>query len=198
MPEHVITEVGETTRQYKDNYGDKVVYYVRLENVVAETPNQAFELHKQATSKPPEPGHKLDVKRFDKGDHNGVPFVRIYQNFTERSGGSGGSGGSDNYDRRPEHPRNEARMIHTSALSAAPDYYRLMREENIIAKPEGQQEFWAALRAVAGELTLTYKSALAGLAGPATSPQVAAEVPADTEGLQPAAGGAQTDDDIPF
>ena len=184
-------------REYTNKHGTALtVWRFGLAEARSGAPDGLFELHR--VKPPPKAGEKLAVERTQKGEFNDVPFTRLFLADTYQGGSGSGGGGSDNYDRRPEHPRNEARMIHTSAVSAAPDYYRLFREENLLAKPDSLDEAKSALRDIVGELERGYLVALAGLAGPASAPQVAAEVPADTEGLQPAAAGVKSDDDIPF
>lgn len=55
-------------------------------------------------------------------------------------------GSGDDYARRPDHPDNVARMKHTSALSAAPKYYEVLRTDGVIAKPTSKDHALATLR----------------------------------------------------
>jgi hypothetical protein len=98
------------------------------------TPKQGDELH-------------VDVSK-DKRGWKGKSAAR-----RDRSPLAGGS--SAGY-RNPPTPEEEARMRHTSALSAAPDYYRLLREENAIPKPENKDQMVATLEGIVTWLEGTY------------------------------------------
>jgi hypothetical protein len=121
------------------------------------------------------------------------------------SSSAGGGGRSsdppDRFDRKPEHPRNEVRMIHTSALSAAPAYYELLRTEGVIPQAESKAAALATLAGIVTWLENGYGPVLdAVVAEVKAAPQMnggGGEVPADTTGLQPAAA-SKADDDIPF
>lgn len=190
--QHTISAVSEKTREY----GDKIVYYVRLNEAEADVPSKAFELHKKKTSKPPAEGHRLDVKTFQKGDFQGSPFVKIIQDYKDApAGGGGGGGDSKNFDRRPEHPRNESRMIHTSSLSATPGYIEQMLTIGVAEQPKTWDEYWALVEKVASKLTHSYEVAMEPQQ---QLPVAGGEVPADTDGLAPAAAAAPDDDKIPF
>lgn len=182
-------------REYSDSYGAKRVYMVALENATAESASGLFELHKKQDSKPPEPGDLLNVERFIPGEFQGEQFVRIKQVYNQAAR----SGDSKSFDRRPEHPRNEARMIHTSALSAAPAYIEQMLTVGVLAQPSSEDDYWSLVSRVAGRLARSYAGALAGTESPQRELPVVSnggEVPADVAGLAPAPAGV--DDDVPF
>lgn len=192
-------ESARVDRTYSDQYGEKQVWLVRLENARAETPSGLFELHKKQDSKPPEPGDTLNVERFIPGDFQGEPFVRIKQVYNQAARGSGDS---KSFDRRPEHPRNEARMIHTSALSAAPAYIEQMLTVGALEQPSSEDDYWSLVSRVAGRLARSYEAALRGIEGgqqqvpPPAAGSNGGEVPADASGLVPAPAGVA--DDVPF
>ena len=76
-------------------------------------------------------------------EREGFPadFREIQRDGQGRQGGGGGRAQSaDQFERRPDHPLNAARMRHTSAIWAAPEYYRLFREESVVAKPESKAQ----------------------------------------------------------
>lgn len=139
-----------------------------------------------------------------KGDHA--------KSSKPKSGGGGGSGPglswkSAPYERGAEHPRNEARAIHTSAISAAPGYYELLRTEGVIPKAEDKASMLNTLAGIVTWLESGYLPVLDAVSAqalpvPPAAPQSASngapppEVPADTEGLTPAPAGVS--DDVPF
>lgn len=199
-----ITEARQG-RTYTGKHGDLVVWQVTLENAQPENGAAAFELHKKPGNTP-QPGDVIEVDRFAPGEHDGAPYVRIFAASQQSAGGSTSSsagGDSKNFDRRPEHPRNEARMIHTSAMSAAPSYIEQMLTIGVAAQPKDEDAYWALVGHVAGRLAKSYEKALGDTgAAPAASqgrsngsPQQA-EVPGDTAELVPAPAGVG--DSIPF
>lgn len=60
------------------------------------------------------------------------------------------------FDRRPDHPRQEARAIHTSALSAASAYIEQALTINAVAQPKDWEEYWTLVEMVIGKLEATY------------------------------------------
>lgn len=60
------------------------------------------------------------------------------------------------YERQPDHPLNVARARHTSAMSKAPDYYQLFREEGLLPKPDSQDRMKLNLVGVMTWLESTY------------------------------------------
>jgi hypothetical protein len=107
----------------------------------------------------------------------------------QRSSSAGGSGPglqwrSAPYERGAEHPRNEARIVHTVGLSEAREYYRLFREENFMEKPKDLDAAKRTLLAIADWLASTYDlDAVGASESLPVSAQAAEEVPADREGL---------------
>lgn len=125
---------------------------------------------------------------------------RLKRASRQGGGGNRGGGGKDdkNFDRRPEHPRNEARMIHTSSLSAAPSYISQMLAMGFLEVPKDEESYWLLVSATATRLTKSYRGVLKGTeSAPVSQPQLnGGEVPADTAGLTPAPAGVS--DDVPF
>lgn len=199
---YTVAAVSPQTRDYGEGSKANRVYYVKLNEAQPKNGVQAFELHKRQTSKPPEPGHKLDVKTFQEGNFNGKDFVKLILDYGDR-GGRSGSGGGDGpglrwksapYERGAEHPRNEVRMIHTAALSATPDFYRLLREENFIDKPKDKPDALRVLTSITQWLADSYPALLEDASG--SPPKPASEVPVDTDGLNPAQSEILAD--VPF
>lgn len=203
-------------RSYDGKHGRLVVWSVRLENATAENVSSGmFELHKKPGNTP-QPGDTVEVDRFSPGEFNGEPFVRIFAASQQQSaGGSTPSARSSDgpglawksapYERGAEHPRNEVRMIHTSALSAAPAYIDQMLTIGVAAQPKDEQAYWALVGHVAGRLAKSYAGALDGVSGaqaasqpPQNGSQQGMEVPADTREMAPAAAAGSDDSDIPF
>lgn len=140
-----------------------------------------------------------------KGDAAAKP--RSGSRSSSQSSGPGLEWRSAPYERGAEHPRNEARAIHTSALSAAPAYYELLRTEGVIPQAQDKPSALNTLAGIVRWLESGYAPVLAAVSGPAqASPQNGAargsqptlpeEVPADREGLTPAPAGV--DDSVPF
>lgn len=105
------------------------------------------------------------------------------------------------YERGAEHPRNEARAIHTSAVSAAPAYYELLRTEGVIPQAPDKASMLNTLSGIVAWLEGGYGPVLDAVSAPASGAgqngaERQQEIPADTEGLQPAATAA--DESIPF
>jgi hypothetical protein len=188
---HKVSTDPVRAREYDSKHGKMVVWRLGLEGVESTAPDGLFELHKKPGNEPAR-GDALQVKRRQEGEFNGEPFVRLFLDYTD----GGGDGGK--FDRRPEHPRNEARMIHTSALSAAPVYIEQMLTLSVVDQPADEAAYWALVSAVASRLTRTYARVLEGHAQAATGPENGAggEIPADARDLQPAKAAA--DDELPF
>ena len=203
---YTITEARQgRTYENKKGPGNLTVWYVALENARAESPDGSFELHKKEDSDPPKVGDLIDVEKSWAGEYNGDKFVRIKQvyNPTATDGRGVNSDAGGKFDRRREHPRNEARMIHTSALSATPGYIEQMLTLSLVKAPQDEDEFWKLVGHVATRLTRSYERAMepAGqeslpvqdLPTDVRGPQ---DLPADTAGLNN--GPAKTDASIPF
>ena len=94
--QYTISAVSSQTRDYESNGKSNRVYYVKLEGVEADVPSKAFELHQRQTSKAPSAGQSIDVKTFQKGDHEGTPYVKILKDWDAiKAKAGGGSQGSD-------------------------------------------------------------------------------------------------------
>lgn len=177
-------------REYTNKHKTQLtVWRLGLENAKSSAPDGLFELHKKEGNAPPSVGEQLDVDRHYQGqDNQGVPFTRLYlasqQGQQQSSGGSGGGGGK--FDRRPEHPRNEARMIHTSSLSAAPTYIEQMLTMSVVEQPKDEDAYWKLVDRVVFRLTRSYDRAMESEPAQQTL-NGEAQVQADTEGLEPQA-----------
>ena len=122
------------------------------------------------------------------------------------SSSTGGGGGTDgkSFDRRPEHPRNEARMIHSNALTAAPAYYELLRTEGVIPQAQSKAAALDTLAGITRWLENGYAPILEQAAAEGASGNGAAllsvpqEVPADTTVFQPSVSANPGDELIPF
>lgn len=191
------------SRTYPNKHGGNlVVWRLGLQDAESAAPDRLFELHKKEGNEP-RLGDVLDVERSQEGEFNGEPFVRLFlakpQGVGSSSAGGSSQGSNDpsRFDRKPEHPRNEARIIHTSALSAAPGYINQMLAMGWLAAPKDEDAYWALVAQVAGRLRKSYQGAL----GAAESPQQTLppqEVPADTAGLTNGGAAAKATDDVPF
>jgi hypothetical protein len=107
------------------------------------------------------------------------------------------------YNSSAEHPRNEARMIHTACLSSAPVYIEQMLTASVVGQPKNPDEYWALVSQVVGRLSRTYAAAFAGAAAPSAHPSSPSsnggEVPADMSGLgQPPSQASMADESVPF
>lgn len=116
----------------------------------------------------------------------------------KRGGSTSSTSSSDKFDRRPEHPRNEARMIHTSALSAAPTYINQMLAMGWLEVPKDEDAYWQLVTRVAGRLARSYQGAISATEqAPSPQPQLnGGEVPADMSGLP--TGPVSDDSQIKF
>lgn len=189
-----ISAVSDQTRDYPSQYGDMTVYWVKLENAEAEVPAGAFELHKKQSSKAPEVGNEIDVQRFERGEFNNTPFVRIRPVFKDNRGGGGGKGYND-----PETvariSRSHSQEMALRFVAAAGDLDKLDPAERATAD--------AYLSTVLKPLVDWFDKdkAEAGKAAGQQSQQVSfsdgGEVPADTSGMSNGAA-SQADETIPF
>lgn len=173
--EHTISAVSTQTRDYGDGAKAKRVYYVKLEGVVPKVGVQAFELHKLQTSKPPAVGHKLDVKMFQEGEFSGTPFVKIIQEY-KADAPRQQSGGRDDATGQSIERQVAAKCAAEMAAAAGGD------------APTMVANFEAVFDIVIGKIQAAPQQQL---------PVATAEVPAETDGLVPAATTADGDD-IPF
>ena len=91
------------------------------------------------------------------------------------------------YNSSASHPRDEVRMIRTSALSSAPAYIESMftfAPLEGVERPKTAAEYWVLVNRVVERLEASYHSALGAYDERVSpQPQLAAEVPADTDGL---------------
>jgi hypothetical protein len=105
------------------------------------------------------PGNELVIGQrlygYIEEDQYGNKFKEVQDG---RGGAPNGAGGKreKQYERSADHPLTIARMRHTSAMSAAPDYYRLFREESVIPKPTSKAEMVETLNGVMTWLEGTY------------------------------------------
>lgn len=224
---------GNTYENKGDSGGHLTVWRLGLEEAQSVAPDGLFELHKKKGNAPPKPGDEISVKRTAEVEHNGVKGTRLYLDSGWKPGQGGGSGKRDQgegpgarwqskpYQSSAEHPRNEARTIHTVGLGAAPVILEQWWTAGIQQQPKTVEEYWTQFGAVVKRVRDSYQGPLerasraheGGQAPPAaqSSPaeqaaatQATAEVPADTTDLPPAApvpaGGATAndDEDIPF
>lgn len=189
-----------------------VVWRVGLENAQSSAPDGLFELHKKEGNEP-KAGDVLEVERKQQGEFQGEPFVRLFLAKPQNPGGgyTGGSRQSDGpglqwrsapFERGAEHPRNEVRMIHTSALSAAVPFINQMVAFGLVDAPKDEDAYWTLVGHVAGRLTKSYEAPLSATLPPPEAQQTlnggGGEVPADTREMAPAGVATSSDDDIPF
>lgn len=214
MNEHVVSTEAAFGREYEK--GDKTfhVWRIGLQDARSDAPDGLFELHKVKGNAPPKPGEKITVKDTRADTYEGVPFTRLYLDSGYRpgqngGGGAGKGGGGKDFERRPEHPRNEARFIHTSCLSSAPAFIDQMLTLNIQKTPGSWDEYFELVGRVVNKLRGSYQGPLERVSPPPATPPVQfpqQEVPADTEGLPgtngepptPESVASAADDDIPF
>lgn len=155
----------------------------------------------------------------EKDKRGNLRFKRASRNRSTQSstGGGGGSRQSEGpglswrsapYERGAEHPRNEARAIHTSALSAAPAYYELLRTEGVLDQAKDKPSMLDTLAGIVLWLEGGYGPVLDAVVAPGAGaaqepaqgrlnggPQE--EIPADRTDLAPAAA-TTADEDLPF
>jgi hypothetical protein len=207
----VSTQPVQGREPYTNKHNTELaVWRLGLENAQSVAPDGLFELHKKVGNDPPGVGEQLEVERTQEGEFGGVKFTRLFlakpANAGPSSTGGGGSRQSDGpgltwrsapFERGAEHPRNEVRMIHTSALSAAPGYINQMLAFGVEEAPADQDAYWKLVTKVAGRLARSYQGAMSATEQPpAASNGGGGDVPADTRELAPAAPVA--DDSIPF
>lgn len=196
-------------REYTNKHGtDLTVWRLGLEEARSAAPDGLFELHKKKA--PPQRGEKIEVDRTQEGEFNGEKFTRLFlaDTYQPSDGGGGGRDAegpgltwqSKPYNSSAEHPRNEARVIHTASLGNVPAYIDQLLTMSLVQQPQTEDEYWALVGRVAGRLTKSYKKVLERTEPPPEQSSLPVEeVPTDREGLepQPALAGAG-DADIPF
>jgi hypothetical protein len=176
--QYTISAVSTQTRDYQANGKNLRVYYVKLDGVQPKEGVQAFELHQLQSSKPPEQGHRIDVKTFQEGDYQGAPFVKIIKDFAGRQGASPGGGqGSD--ERGESIERQVAAKVAGKMATDTADPAGLGA---VLVISNFEAYFDAVLAKIKG--------------GPAQQTLNGGEVPADMAELTPAA--AAPDESIPF
>lgn len=199
--EYTVTTTPMAARTYpnKNKAGSNlVVWRLGLQDAQSAAPDGLFELHMNEGNDPPAVGDTLDVERFITGEFSQVPFSRIKKVWKQDGGdkSSGGGGGKDDFERRPDHPINMARALHTSALSSTPVFIDQMLTIGAVPQPSTEAEYWALVGRVCGRLRASYPDAvLAQADGPqagSTAQNGGGEVPADTTGLEPQPAPAGT------
>jgi hypothetical protein len=196
--EYTIEAVSDQTRPYPSQYGDMVVYWVKLKDTNAEVPAGAFELHKKASSKPPEVGHTVEVERFERGQHNDVPFIRIRPLFRQQGGRGGGGRGYDD-------PETIARITRSHSQEMALRFVAATDAASAL-NPEETASRDAFLAGVLKPLIDWFDSDVQGAAKSAKGQDgqqpvsFGGEVPADGTGLSngSSTAAATADDQIPF
>lgn len=145
MPSHTVTaEPVDTGR--KDEHGN-TIWSLSVDGY-----DSTIVLHKKHGNKPPAAGSVVN---------GNVKEGRLFLDKPSPNG-AGGRGKKDDkdFDRRPDHPLNTARTLHTSALSSAPAYVAQMIEFGVEDKPGNGDEYWELVADVVGKLKSTYPAAV--------------------------------------
>lgn len=161
--------------------GDFRIYYVRLQEAQPKEGVQAFEVHQKRATGAPKQGQTLEVKAFQEGTRDGKPYVKIIKDWdaikAKQASGGGQSSGGD--ERGESIERQVAAKVAGEMAIGTPDPSGLGA---VLVISNFEAYFDAVLRKIKG--------------GSAQSVNGGGEVPADTDGLQPAATAA--DESIPF
>lgn len=223
---------GNTYDNKGESGGQLVVWRLGLDGIQSAAPDGLFEVHKKPDNLPPPKGQRVVFKSSAEGDHEGVAFTRLYglapadgQQQRRGGGSSNNSRGSGEgpglrwqskpYQSSAEHPRNEARTIHTVGVGAAPAILEQWWTIGIAPQPKDQAEYWEQFGAVVKVVRDSYRGPLERASGAAPAQPAAqqpepaqapgGDVPADAADLpaaQPVAAaapsGGNSDDDIPF
>jgi hypothetical protein len=179
---------AQQARTYQSKYGEMVVWKVRLEDATTTNTGGVFELHKKPGNEP-KPGDSLEVERSQEGEFDGSPFVRLFLAKPQNAGGGqsygGGarSGGRDDATGQSIERQTAAKVAGELAASVRTPDPMLMQAnfegffDAVLSKIQGGPQASQGARNGGGQ----------------------EEIPADREGLAPAATAPTGDDStLPF
>lgn len=131
--------------EWSGNQGQMRTYELMLQGE-----SRPVSLTRKAGSQPPSAGETLDG--FINESAKGRNFKVDRQNGSQSSTGGGGK----DFDRRPDHPIQMARALHTSALSTAPVLIDQMLTLGVIEQPADKDAYLKLVEGVATWVQATY------------------------------------------
>lgn len=142
MPTYTIEQITGT-EEWQGNDGTTMVTFEAL--LAGDgAPSRTLKLYKPKTAQPYAEGDTVD------GTINEGKF--------KKESSWGGSGGADGgkFDRRPEHPSNERRMRHSTAISSTTGFIDQMLTLSVIPQPKDKDEYTNLAEGVITWIESTY------------------------------------------
>jgi hypothetical protein len=149
---YTLEKVLSASEPWQGKQGQMVTYEILL----AEQPGQTLKAHVPADIPAPVPG---EIQGWV---NDGGKFGLATGKPSTGGGGSGsrsnGTGGD--FERRPDHPVQMQRALHTSALSTAVPLIEQMLTIGVVNQPKTKDEYLALVQGVATWVQQTYPAAV--------------------------------------